>query len=432
MIIVDELPFKFGEGLGFKEFMATVQPMFQIPSRWTVARDCYGMYSLKRNELKASLLDSIQRLCLTTDTWTSKQRINYMCLTAHFIDKDGKLHKRILNFCPIVSHKGKAIGLAIEECLVEWGITRVLSITVDNASSNDVALKRLKERIGNWGTSVLNGEHLHLRCVAHILNLIVKDGLSLFGESINMVRNAVKYVRQSPAREMIFMECAKYEKVETKKCLILDVDTRWNSTYEMLDVVEKYERAFSRYDTQDPRYKKHLKVDGVDGRPTCEDWVTVRKFASFLKIFYDLTLKISGTSYVTSNIFLHEIYAIHSILNEWTYGANVEMFAIGKEMLEKFEKYWGDPTKMNNLLFIAVVLDPRHKLQFVVYMLRHMYGDDVGGKIGKSLEDTLHKIFNEYKLKMSSNKQRDEVREASRDENVRIYGYRATNVSNSI
>ena len=88
MIIVDELPFKFGEGSGFREFMATVQPLFQIPSRWTVARDCFGMYSLCRNDLKAVLLEPTQRLCLTTDTWTSNLRINYMCLTAHFIDKD--------------------------------------------------------------------------------------------------------------------------------------------------------------------------------------------------------------------------------------------------------------------------------------------------------------------------------------------------------
>ncbi|KAK1366860.1 putative Zinc finger, BED-type [Heracleum sosnowskyi] len=29
MIIVDELPFKFGENARFREFMATVQPMFQ-------------------------------------------------------------------------------------------------------------------------------------------------------------------------------------------------------------------------------------------------------------------------------------------------------------------------------------------------------------------------------------------------------------------
>ena len=28
------------------------------------------------------------RVCLTTDTWTSVQNLNYICLTAHFIDSD--------------------------------------------------------------------------------------------------------------------------------------------------------------------------------------------------------------------------------------------------------------------------------------------------------------------------------------------------------
>ena len=83
MIVVDELPFKFGEVSGFREFMVTMKPMFQIPSRWTVARECYEMYALRRNDLKVALLEQTQRLCLTTDTWTSNQRINYMCLTAH-------------------------------------------------------------------------------------------------------------------------------------------------------------------------------------------------------------------------------------------------------------------------------------------------------------------------------------------------------------
>ena len=73
---------------------------------------------------------------------------------------------------------------------------------------------------------------------------------------------------------------------------------------------------------------------------------------------------------------------------------------------------------MNNLLFIAVVFDPRHKLQFVVYMLKHMYGEEVGGMIGKSLEETLYKMFNEYKSKMSKNNERDGAREKRRDDNI--------------
>ena len=50
------------------------------------------------------------RVCLTTDTWTSIQRTNYMCVTAHFIDDDWVLHKRVINFKPVYSHKGEEIG----------------------------------------------------------------------------------------------------------------------------------------------------------------------------------------------------------------------------------------------------------------------------------------------------------------------------------
>ena len=45
----------------------------------------------------------------------------------------------------------------------------MLSITIDYASSNDVAVERLKGRISNWDSSVLNGENLHIRCVAQLI-----------------------------------------------------------------------------------------------------------------------------------------------------------------------------------------------------------------------------------------------------------------------
>ena len=44
MIIVDELPFKFVEGEGFRFFMSLVQPKLNIPGRVTVARDCWNLY----------------------------------------------------------------------------------------------------------------------------------------------------------------------------------------------------------------------------------------------------------------------------------------------------------------------------------------------------------------------------------------------------
>ena len=81
--------------------------------------------------------------------------------------------KKILNFYVIKNHKGETIGRKIERCLLSWGIFRVFSITVDNASSNDVALSYLKNRMEDWNSHPLRGEFLHVRCCAHILNLVV-------------------------------------------------------------------------------------------------------------------------------------------------------------------------------------------------------------------------------------------------------------------
>ena len=71
-------------------------------------------------------------------------------------------------------------------------------------------------------------------------------------ELVAHVKGAVRYVRQSPARLAKFKECAVIEKIKSKSLLCLDVSTRWNSTYLMLDAAQKFEKAFEAFDDVDP------------------------------------------------------------------------------------------------------------------------------------------------------------------------------------
>jgi hypothetical protein len=80
---------------------------------------CRREGQIKKKALKG------QRLYLTTDTWTSIQKINHMCLTAHWIDEGWNLNKRILNFCQVFNHKGETIGQVIKSCLLEWRIDNI-------------------------------------------------------------------------------------------------------------------------------------------------------------------------------------------------------------------------------------------------------------------------------------------------------------------
>jgi hypothetical protein len=50
MIIVYELPFKFVEGEGFHDFMKKVESRFQIPSRYTVMKECIKIFISKKEK----------------------------------------------------------------------------------------------------------------------------------------------------------------------------------------------------------------------------------------------------------------------------------------------------------------------------------------------------------------------------------------------
>ena len=93
---------------------------------------------------------------------------------------------------------------------------------------------------------MLSGSMLHMRCVAHILNLIVQDGLSLIGDGIEMIRDSVIYWTGSPKRRQKFDENARQLYLQCTKELVLDCKTYWNSTYLMFSTALIYKDVFSR------------------------------------------------------------------------------------------------------------------------------------------------------------------------------------------
>ncbi|MCH90034.1 zinc finger BED domain-containing protein DAYSLEEPER-like, partial [Trifolium medium] len=87
-IILDEQPFKTVEGEGFKHYSKIMQPLFNIPTRKTIANDCFQLYMDEKRLLKAFFKTDCSRVALTTDCWTSIQNLNYLTLTAHFVDNE--------------------------------------------------------------------------------------------------------------------------------------------------------------------------------------------------------------------------------------------------------------------------------------------------------------------------------------------------------
>lgn len=197
----------------------------------------------------------------------------------------------------------------------------------------------------------------------------------------------------------------------------LDVDTRWNSTYLMLETAVKYALAFEKMH-KDSKYldyffggdeenievntrRKKKKKTKVVGAPTLEYFQNVSNLVDFLRIFYEMTLKISGSKYLTSNLFFGELVSLHVKLGRMCMNNDLDARNMAIKMREKYDKYWENMENINYLLYVAVVLDPRHKMAYVTFCFNQIYGKDSARakEMGERVMKTLIELYDHYKNK---------------------------------
>jgi hypothetical protein len=174
MILYHEYHFMVVEHVLFNKFIRANTPYWQKISRATAKSDCMSTYEIENKKLK-NLSRNVNTVNITTDMWSSGQRVSYMVVTCHFVDSWWHLQKRVLNFFNVPPpHSGVIIVDVLQKSFVEWGIeNKVSTIAVDNERNNDVAIRILKDDFALKKTLSVKGQLFHVRCCAHITNLLV-------------------------------------------------------------------------------------------------------------------------------------------------------------------------------------------------------------------------------------------------------------------
>ncbi|CAE6479261.1 unnamed protein product [Rhizoctonia solani] len=191
---------------------------------------------------------------------------------------------------------------------------------------------------------------------------------------IEKIRKISRIVRSSPQRMELFRTVAErieednqrhakannipYEKKSIKN-LILDVITRWNSTYLML------ERALESSEAIDA-LTSHSKIKIY--RPyalSTSDWAAIRMACKWLKFFRSALTRISGEKYPTLSFSLHIYFVLI------TYIAELEKEPFVKEnmgvlngvhaCMSKLQEFLDKSVKDSQYYYYAMVLDPRYK-----------------------------------------------------------------------
>ncbi|KAA1095215.1 hypothetical protein PGT21_050224 [Puccinia graminis f. sp. tritici] len=401
LIIADEKPFKSVEHPIFKAFLAALQPRFKLHGRITVKKDIIKMYNSMKAKVSREISEA-DRVALTTDLWTSSNQTPFMVVSAHFISPDWILKKRVISFKELPPpHSGIAIADQLICTIIDWKILdKVSFITVDNASANNVAVARvstiLKEK--SQRPPDLNCEFLHLQCAAHVINLVVKDAFQIISSAIARIRSSVQYVKSTPSHKQKFQEAIAMARLPSQALPSTDVATRWNSTYLMLKSALPYREAFSFLSIQDSGYT-HC--------PTPNEWDEILAMKDFLSIFNTATLNLGMTHHPTAHVLYKNMVKIENHLKQAANGGPDHIANLINPMEQKFNKYW---EVMKDFAEIAVVFDPRYKIDIIEFNLSVKHNSDQAaiscemGEIKKKIYSWYNQISSQAKTQNESTK----------------------------
>lgn len=223
-IAKDLRPYSVIENQGFRAMMHTSELRYTIPSRRFFTETAIpALY----NETKAHVMEALQkagRVAITCDAWTSVATESYITVTAHFITDNWQLESHVLQMRAMFeSHTGANVAELLQEVAEEWQCTsKDLVLVTDNAANMVVAA-----HLGNF---------LHMRCYAHTLNLASQRALKVSAVSrlLGRIRCIAMFFHRSTTAKHQLQEKQKLLGLPCHK-LKIDVSTRWNSTYEMVD-----------------------------------------------------------------------------------------------------------------------------------------------------------------------------------------------------
>lgn len=166
---MDARPFNDFHKPGITQFLDTFFPGYKPPTRQTIVKKLKLNYTAYLKKLK-DILKRVPMIALTTDLWKNKGLTYFICLTAHFFDEEFNYFSVIIGFRTIFGrHLSNRIYNFIKAELdyLEIPLENIVSITTDGGADIKSAINKFKSI-------------KRISCMAHNLNLIIKNGLKLW------------------------------------------------------------------------------------------------------------------------------------------------------------------------------------------------------------------------------------------------------------
>lgn len=191
-IVRDDIAFTAIESPAFQQIFTNLP---DVPLPFSSSRTLARRIDTEFDQCRAQLIDDLARACstiaLSLDVWTSKNHKSILGIIGHWLTPTFEYRERVLEFSEISgSHSGENMAELLQRMLSELQLEdKLLTITADNASNNESLASELYFNLSEKYTSDgfdpsysgrlrFLGIDSYIRCLAHVLNLIVSDILS--------------------------------------------------------------------------------------------------------------------------------------------------------------------------------------------------------------------------------------------------------------
>lgn len=341
MITKDTMPLSTVEKEGFQTFMKCVAPLYSIPSRKKVTSLIEEKYTYLSSLIKEQL-SKVEHIALTTDIWTDILNTkSYIGVTAHYHENCSQKIVTIGVTELSDRHTSENIKEWLLEIVEKWNIPMqsIVVVVSDNAANMKKA------------TVDAFGEEKHLGCYAHALNLVpakIIENDYIVSVVCKKVKAIVTYFKKSVVLSDQLRDLAGLK-------LIQSVETRWNSTFDMLERFIQLSDKIGIILLQNPAAPVMLSALELQ---------TIKEFVQLLEPFKTATMIFSGESYVTASKIIPVMHTLEKCLELCTptseEGCHIK-YVLTQEFRSRFNGIENKP-----LIAIATILDPRFKkLHFI-------------------------------------------------------------------
>ena len=424
-IIQDDIPFDVVNSPFFRDLLIATNDTLNglIPSDTAIHNWILKNFNSFKGIVTEKLATTQGQIHMSFDMWTSCNQLCLCGIVVHFNDANGKMFNFLLSIPEVLGrHSGANIADTVVDIIHEYNIqSRVGYFVTDNAGNNDTALDAIAAELN------FNAKHRRLRCMGHILNLVARS--ILFGQDpdalqkeadkakqnidevmlwrrrgpIGKLHNIVKYVFQSPQRLQRFHDIQMLDDVEVSIPAHLqgtssakwwnlerDNDTRWNSTYNMIERALQLKEAVERFidqeiddfESNERRSARSQVTSASKKRPSIindnlssDDWFVLTEYKRILEPIWEATMMLEGDAVNGRNGAIWEVLPVYEFILEQFYdldeqykkypGENAQNFHTSLQLgIQKLDDYYWllDETPA---YLAAVVLHPQLKWQWI-------------------------------------------------------------------